>query len=79
MPIISNVESSAAGLPAVAPHGHFPDDSPSGVMNSKNEPDSRREDQAARGLFARSSLYREFLAEREEVLKHKWFEPGKSS
>ena len=25
-------------------------------------------------LFHRSALYREFLAEREEILKHKWLE-----
>jgi len=26
------------------------------------------------GLLQRSSLYREFLAEREEILRHKWYE-----
>jgi len=29
------------------------------------------------GLLAQSSLYREFLAEREEILRHKWFESEK--
>ena len=29
-------------------------------------------------LLARSSLYREFLAEREEILRHKWFESEKA-
>ena len=29
-------------------------------------------------LLARSSLYREFLAEREEILRHKWFESQKA-
>jgi hypothetical protein len=29
------------------------------------------------GLFQRSSLYREFLAEKEEILKHKWIESEK--
>jgi hypothetical protein len=28
-------------------------------------------------LLARSSLYREVVAEREEVLRHKWFESEK--
>ena len=28
-------------------------------------------------LLKRSSLYKEFLAEREEILKHKWFESQK--
>jgi hypothetical protein len=28
--------------------------------------------------FANSSLYREFLAEREEILKHKWCESEKA-
>jgi hypothetical protein len=27
--------------------------------------------------FKNSSLYREFLAEREEILRHKWFESEK--
>jgi hypothetical protein len=30
------------------------------------------------GLLERSSLYREFLAEREEILKHKWCESQKA-
>lgn len=29
-------------------------------------------------LLKSSSLYREFLAEREEILKHKWFESEKA-
>jgi len=29
-------------------------------------------------LLARSSLYREFVAEREEILRHKWFESQKA-
>lgn len=29
-------------------------------------------------LLQRSSLYREFLAEREEILKHKWLESEKA-
>ena len=29
-------------------------------------------------LLARSSLYREFVAEREEIQRHKWFESQKA-
>ena len=29
-------------------------------------------------LLEKSALYREFLAEREEILKHKWFESEKA-
>jgi hypothetical protein len=29
------------------------------------------------GLLRQSTLYREFLAEREEILKHKWIESEK--
>ena len=29
------------------------------------------------GLLENSSLYREFLAEREEILRHKWLESEK--
>jgi len=29
------------------------------------------------GFAARSSLYKEFLAERDEILKHKWIESEK--
>jgi hypothetical protein len=29
-------------------------------------------------LFFRSSLYREFLAERDEILRHKWYESEKA-
>lgn len=30
------------------------------------------------GLLLRSTLYREFLAEREEILRHKWIESEKA-
>jgi hypothetical protein len=32
----------------------------------------------ANQLFLGSALYREFLAEREEILKHKWIESEKA-
>lgn len=31
-----------------------------------------------RAVLERSSLYKEFLAEREEILKHKWIESEKA-
>jgi len=34
--------------------------------------------QRASSLLERTTLYREFLAEREEILKHKWFESEKA-
>jgi len=38
-----------------------------------------RKGQAASSEFAkRSNLYREFLAEREEILRHKWIESEKA-
>ena len=33
---------------------------------------------ANQGFAERSSLYKEFLAEREEILKHKWIESEKA-
>lgn len=32
---------------------------------------------SSRGFAERSSLYQEFLAEREEILRHKWIESEK--
>jgi len=31
-------------------------------------------DTDSKGMVMNSALYREFLAEREEILKHKWIE-----
>jgi len=31
-----------------------------------------------KGVLERSSLYKEFLAEREEILRHKWIESEKA-
>lgn len=39
--------------------------------------DSAKEPTAANDLLKNSSLYREFQAEREEILKHKWLESEK--
>ena len=33
---------------------------------------------AGKGMLERSALYREFQAEREEILQHKWFESEKA-
>ena len=35
-------------------------------------------DSSSRELLRNSSLYREFQAEREEILKHKWIESEKA-
>ena len=35
---------------------------------------SKEPDSASRDFVKQSSLYQEFLAEREEILKHKWLE-----
>jgi len=40
-----------------------------------NESDPRRE---AHALLKSTTLYREFLAEREEILRHKWIESQKA-
>lgn len=40
-----------------------------------NEIDLRRE---AHALLQSTTLYREFLAEREEILRHKWIESEKA-
>lgn len=45
-------------------------------MTSENDtPHTRDKDRA---VLKRSSLYKEFLAEREEILKHKWLESEKA-
>ena len=39
---------------------------------------ANKEKKASDGVFAaKSSLYHEFLAEREEIMKHKWIESQK--
>ena len=40
--------------------------------------ESAKEPAAANDLLKNSSLYREFQAEREEILKHKWIESEKA-
>ena len=40
--------------------------------------DSMKDASTANDLLKNSSLYREFQAEREEILKHKWFESEKA-
>ncbi len=37
-------------------------------------PPSKEPDSSSREFVKQSSLYQEFLAEREEILKHKWLE-----
>ena len=45
-------------------------------MNVKTETDSS--DDAGSHFLKNSVLYKEFLAEREEILKHKWIESEKA-
>jgi len=40
--------------------------------------DETKERLSAKDLLTNSSLYREFQAEREEILKHKWIESEKA-
>ncbi len=40
-------------------------------------PDHNKEPLATSDLMKNSSLYREFQAEREEIMKHKWIESEK--
>jgi hypothetical protein len=42
----------------------------------RSKPATKQQENDA--LFRRSTLYREFLAEREEILKHKWIESEKA-
>ena len=45
-------------------------------MKDKGEMDSSQEEQSQ--FVKNSVLYKEFLAEREEILKHKWIESEKA-
>ena len=44
---------------------------------SKNTPDLASDNFTDRSFAKRSTLYQEFLAEREEILRHKWIESEK--
>lgn len=46
------------------------------VMTSNNS--SKKESISENPFLQRSSLYQEFLAEREEILRHKWLESEKA-
>jgi hypothetical protein len=41
-------------------------------------PEDSKRSTAGEDLLKRSSLYKEFLAEREEILRHKWLESEKA-
>lgn len=45
------------------------------MTSPKKSPASPKKDKP---VLERSSLYKEFLAEREEILKHKWIESEKA-
>jgi hypothetical protein len=48
------------------------------MSKEKNEmPSSTTETIPEQGFAQRSTLYQEFLAEREEILRHKWIESEK--
>ena len=42
------------------------------------KPETQTSDEASTHFLKNSVLYREFLAEREEILKHKWIESEKA-
>lgn len=44
----------------------------------KKTPVASSKESSNQGFAERSSLYKEFLAEREEILKHKWIESEKA-
>jgi hypothetical protein len=51
-------------------------------MNKNNPTDSNKEEEAKlpymdNHFMEQSTLYKEFLAERDEILKHKWIESEK--
>lgn len=46
-------------------------------MENKKMSSSATEASKNQGFAQRSSLYQEFLAEREEILRHKWIESEK--
>jgi len=50
--------------------------SPAPMMQSSDSPKSEQDSNP--GLVKNSMLYKEFLAEREEILKHKWIESEKA-
>ena len=47
------------------------------LLQSRHKPLAMNPDNAT-DFFKNSSLYREFQAEREEILKHKWIESEKA-
>jgi len=44
----------------------------------KAQPEIHRDEESGNALVKRSSLYQEFLAEREEILRHKWVQSEKA-
>jgi hypothetical protein len=51
---------------------------PSPALMSQASDGPRSEQDPNAGLVKNSMLYKEFLAEREEILKHKWIESEKA-
>jgi hypothetical protein len=48
------------------------------LLSARFMTDETKEPLSANDLLKNSSLYREFQAEREEILKHKWIESEKA-
>ena len=46
-------------------------------MVMKTSPDTEQQNEENSALVKNSVLYKEFLAEREEILRHKWLESEK--
>lgn len=51
---------------------------PAIASTGKTPPNAMRDSQTGTPLLERSSLFREFMAEREEILRHKWLESEKA-
>jgi hypothetical protein len=51
---------------------------PQQTTNATTMPQPAKRNDGGEDLLKRSSLYREFLAEREEILRHKWLESEKA-
>lgn len=49
-----------------------------GTKPPNMKPKKRKELTGSRDFVRRSNLYQEFLAEREEILRHKWIESEKA-
>jgi len=60
-------------------HGfsHFPAPAHSRLLNVKMKTPDTKNPPGCADFVSRSSVYKEYLAEREEILRHKWIESEK--